>query len=125
MGLLRKKDKSAMSYREEPSLERGLDQRNSAPPMMGRKENVDNSDSGPIYDDDQSSANSKTTGASPTPRANNRKDTSKGSWFTSRQVRLFNKPPPAEQAAYSGPPRYDWVDIVSWCRVATCYRVSR
>lgn len=36
-----------------------------------------------------------------------------GPWFTSRQIHLFKKPPPAEEAAYSGPPRYDWVDIVS------------
>jgi hypothetical protein len=42
-----------------------------------------------------------------------------GPWFTSRQIRLFKKPPPAEQAAYSGPPRYDWVDIVSCGR--HCY----
>lgn len=38
---------------------------------------------------------------------------SKGPWFTSRQIHLFKKPPPAEEAAYSGPPLYDWVDIVS------------
>ena len=37
----------------------------------------------------------------------------KGPWFTSRSIKLFKKPPPADQAAYSGPPRYDWVDIVS------------
>lgn len=43
------------------------------------------------------------------------RDSSKGRgpWFTSRSTKLFKKPPPAQQAAYTGPPRFDWVDIVS------------
>lgn len=35
----------------------------------------------------------------------------KGPWFTSRSIKLFKKAPPANQSAYSGPPRFDWVDI--------------
>jgi len=34
-------------------------------------------------------------------------------WFMTRSTKLFKKPPRPEEAAYSGPPRYDWVDIVS------------
>lgn len=87
----------------------------------GRKE-MDNRASdlqGPAYSDPYSptgtdhssiSAGSRSTGDEGHARSRGRGD-SKGPWFTSRQIKLFRKPPPAEQAAYAGPPRYDWVDI--------------
>ena len=85
--------------------------------------------SGPAYSDPYSptttdntstmSADSKTTGQGGQRQGRGR-DGSKGPWFSSRQYKLFKKPPPAEQAAYSGPPRYDWVDIVSISGVLPC-----
>ena len=41
------------------------------------------------------------------PRARNKRD------FSKRKEVFLSNPPPASQAAFGGPPRYDWIDIVS------------
>lgn len=139
MGLLRKKDK-----RNKHSREQGLAP--SDTDTAGRfhqnttsyeSKEVDRADSAlsPAYSDPYSptgtdnssmSGDSKTIGQEAS-RRNRRRDDSKGPWFTSRQIRLFRKPPPAEQAAYSGPPRYDWVDIetAAAIKIQAAYRRRR
>ena len=57
--------------------------------------------------DDGDSYTKETTEA---PRASTK---GKGPWFTSRSTKLFKNAPPAQQAAFTGPPRFDWVDVVS------------
>lgn len=125
MGMLRKKDKRNKHSGEQSKSSSGR-HRNSA------KGNEKDSLTGPIYSDPYSpsvtdnssllSGDSKTTGRD-TKRSSRGRDDSKGPWFTSRQIRLFRKPPPAEQAAYAGPPRYDWVDIVSPVLLASSFSV--
>jgi hypothetical protein len=39
---------------------------------------------------------------------------------TTRSRRELTKPPPAREAAFGGPPRYDWIDIVSSSGVPSC-----
>lgn len=145
MGLLRKKEKRRKGTREERKLEDELEiqgklQRNAGTTSYESREmdKVDSGSSGPAYSDPYSpsgitdnssnvSGDSKTTGADvPTPKTRAR-DSSKGPWFTSRQIRLFRKPPPAEQAAYAGPPRYDWVDIetAAAIKIQAAYRRKR
>ncbi|CAB9498010.1 expressed unknown protein [Seminavis robusta] len=77
------------------------DYRMSAPPRL-----ADPYASLMVEDSSMVTASTKSTGAMHTKRKDRNSP-----WFTSRQIRLFRKPPPAEQAAYTGPPRYDWVDI--------------
>ena len=33
--------------------------------------------------------------------------------YAKREMVPLEKPPPAAEAAFAGPPRYDWIDIVS------------
>ena len=63
------------------------------------------------YSNGSSNGESYTREVTDEPRASSTKG--RGPWFTSRSTKLFKNPPPAQQAAYTGPPRYDWVDIVS------------
>lgn len=62
------------------------------------------------YSNVSSNGDSHTREVTDEPRTSSK---GRGPWFTSRSTKLFKKPPPAQQAAYTGPPRYDWVDIVS------------
>jgi hypothetical protein len=114
MGLLRnKKDKDKAQDSQQAA----------APSLVDEYKGTDSYSNADSYNDvdpyimaDTTSAmsfESRSTGGPP-PR-NDRGTQSAGPWFTSRQIRLFKKPPPAELAAYSGPPRYDWVDIVGGC----------
>jgi hypothetical protein len=43
---------------------------------------------------------------------------------TSRSRRELTKPPPAREAAFSGPPRYDWIDIVSCFHILACLSID-
>lgn len=42
--------------------------------------------------------------------------------------RELTKPPTAREAAFGGPPRYDWIDIVSnrcsFCRIRACFFIA-
>jgi len=142
MGLLRKKDKRNKSNRTEEhddttrlskqnvqdaTAPPQLHHRNSPPDYDARK--IEDVDSGGAYNKQNdpyspsggtsasSAVSMSMSGESATKSTFEKQPTSnkdgRGPWFTSRQIRLFRKPPPAEQAAYTGPPRYDWVDIVS------------
>lgn len=130
MGLLRKKKdkrnksngKGEESLTKEDPMQTGSE-RNTAAANMSTDEvgKMDSGFSEPSYSEPYSpsaiTANSSSfSGESKTFEETEKpmrgKD-GKGPWFTSRQIRLFRKPPPAEEAAYAGPPRYDWVDIVS------------
>ena len=120
MGLLRNKDKRNKKAGEgAPSDAGGRLHKHGGSYESKDVDYTDSALTGPAYSDpysptgtDNSSTFSGETGRE-TNRSTRRRDDNKGPWFTSRQIRLFKKPPPAEQAAYSGPPRYDWVDIVS------------
>lgn len=119
MGLLRKKDKRSKSSRGDGLAASetgplGKLHQNTTSYSSKEVENADSGLSGPAYSDpysptatDQSSMSAATGEETP---SRSRTGT-KGPWFSSRSVKLFRKPPPAEQAAYAGPPRYDWVDI--------------
>jgi hypothetical protein len=91
----------------------------SAPPRTSKKSYTKGGDlivTGDNPDDFVPSDVQKTTPGKPI-QSKSKKDKKKRS--VSRHTVTLEKAPTARESAFSGPPRYDWIDVVSAMRVAS------
>ena len=61
----------------------------------------------PVEEEEEPELQSRTTVVHPRAKANTREIS------TTQKEQYLEQPPPARQAAFGGPVRYDWIDIVS------------